>query len=267
MSKNIFLYNKITSQNTLDVNQLTVDQKLTLSGATPFSLLETDANSDVVTFNNGPANYVLEIDPTDLKPSWTNALTIDSVTLNSMHINSTSQADILCIGDNANTLARLPVGPNGYVVCSDTSTFGLNYKSVSSLLNLSDGSVFSDNSGNIYSEKSSFGVSGATTFSSSTNLFTLNSNVVNARNYKVTVSWNNLINNGGSNTYTLSITGQSSITYVTSVASSQENISTAFTANFSGSSSFQLIGGHSGGSAGANGTSNKVTIIVQPLGN
>ena len=259
--KNIFLFNKISAQNELNVNNLTVNQQLKLNGADLNELLITDSNSNVITFNNGSDRYLLEIDGTSHQPAWTNNILVDDITTNTMTINNT-QADVLVIGDGIGSVERLPKGLNNQVLCVDASTFGLNYKYIYQLLNLSVGTVFSDNSGNIYSDRTSYGVGGIATFTNSTVLFSFNKSVVNGRNYKATLSWNSLQAIGGNITYTVNITGQSATTYVTF---SQENIMIPFTANFTGTCTIQLVGARLPTSS--NGTVNKVNIVVEPLGN
>jgi hypothetical protein len=266
--KNIFLFNKISAQDNLDVNHLTVNQELTLKGATPNELLITNSSSDIVTFNNGPDRYLLEIDSTSHTPKWTNNILVDDITTNTMTINNTFIGDLLTIGDNIGSVDRLPNGLNNQVLCVDTSlAYPLKYKYVNQLLGLSNGVVFADGSQNLFTERATFNTSAIPiTFTTSAVLNQITSNVVNGRKYKVSASWNNLINSGGSNIYTLTITGQTNNTYVTTVSSSQENIMTAFTAGFTGTCGIQILGAHVGGSGGANGTASKVFIIIEPLG-
>lgn len=262
MSKNIYLYNKINAQDNFEVNQLTVNQKLHLTGSTANELLITDANSDVVNFTNGPDRYLLEIDSATHAPAWTNNISIDDITTNTMTINNTQQGDVLVIGDTQGSVDRLPLGLNNTVLAVDTSGgYPLKYKSIDSILNLSQGKLFVDNTGIIYTDQSSYGISGAVVFSSSTVLYSINKTVVNGRNYKASVSFNN-IQSSGNNTYTLNISDQTPLTYVTTSTSSQENIIFPFTASFNGSATIQLVGSHLPSGAG---TVNKVSIICEAI--
>ena len=79
--------------------------------------ISTDSNSDVVTFNNGPDRYLLEIDGTSHIPTWTNNILVDDITTNTMTINSTVIGDLLNIGDNVGSVERLPNGLNNQVLC------------------------------------------------------------------------------------------------------------------------------------------------------
>ena len=265
MSKNIFLYNRVAAQNDIEVNKLKVNEQLTLTGADPNELLITDSNSNIITFNNGPSRYILEIDPINLKPSWTNTITVDDITTNTMTINNTQQADVIVIGDTIGSIARLPKGLNNQVLVVDNGTFGLNYKYIKDIIGLSTaGKIFIDAFGNFFTEKSYFGTSGVVAFTNSTTLYQLPVSTIGGNKYTVTVSFNNT-QPTGNNTYSLAIDGQGTVlTYVTSSTSSQENISWSWVSGINGTTNIQLIGAHLPNTS--NGTVNKVHIIVQPLG-
>lgn len=264
MSKNIFLFNQISKQNDFEVNNLTVNQDLKLTGAESDCLLSTDANSNVVTFNNGPSRYLLEIDPLTLKPKWTNNILVDDITVNEMTINNTQQADLLVIGDGLGSVERLPRGPNNYVLCSDNLTFGLNYKSIYQLLNLQAGNLFADNSGIIYSEKPTTYTLFSSTFSTSTPILNVQHNVVINRKYKITC---NFINTqlSGQNFYNLSVSSIGILkNYFTTTLQSSETLISFYTAINTGTDFISLTGTHNPTSEV--GTATRISLIVEPLG-
>jgi len=112
--KNIYNYDVISGQNNLNVNTLTINQDLTLTGAPINSLLITDPNSNVIAFTNGPANYILAIDPLLIKPSWTNDIIVDRVQTNSMKIFGTQEGDILQVSNG--DIARVAIGTTGQIL-------------------------------------------------------------------------------------------------------------------------------------------------------
>jgi hypothetical protein len=265
MSKNIFLFNKIGAQNQMEVNDLTVNQDLKLNGADTDCLLKTDSNSNVVTFKNGPARYLIEVDGTTLKPEWTNNIKVDDITTNTMTINNTTQGDILVIGDGIGSVERLVRGPNNYILCSDDNTFGLNYKSIYQLLNLQPGNLFADTNGFIYSEKPYTAQQPATT-SFFTNEYIKIDNVplVAGRKYKITYNFVNL-QGSGQNLYTVNVSTIGNIkSYVTTALQSCENVIHYFTSNVSSVVTISLIASHN--PVNENGVITNIIFIMEPLG-
>ena len=162
--KNIYNYDIVPEQNNLTVNTLTVNQKLTLNGATPNSLLSTDNTGSIIPFLSGPDNYLLSVDPSSNNPAWTNNIIIDRVQTNTFKIFGTSEGDILQVSNG--DIARIPIGTTGQLLAvGDTNnvqwqdlilpdplsiqdlTITTNLK-----LGLGFGSLFVDGSNNVYSE-------------------------------------------------------------------------------------------------------------------
>jgi len=285
MSKNIYSESGYTSNQNIQANEITTNEittgGITIPGSNKGDILIIGDSNSVEGLQLGTTNDILVSNPSSNGlPGYTNAININTVTCNDIKINNVETGDLL-LGVTSNYLERLPIGVSGNILTSDgTNPFwqeiilpdpltiqDLVLTNSLKLSYLNKGFILSDSSGNIYTENALYSTSSSPiTFTSSTGLYNIYPNVTTNRNYKVSVSWNNLINSGGSNTYTLNITGQTPITYVTSVASSQENISTAFLASSTGGITIQLVGAHTGGSGGANGTANKIFIICEPLG-
>jgi hypothetical protein len=268
MSKNIFLFNKIGATNQLEVNDLTVNQDLKLNGADTDCLLKTDSNSNVVTFTNGPARYLIEVDGTTLKPEWTNSIRVDEIETNLIKINNTQQADILVIGDNLGNVERLAKGPNNYVLCCDDfNTFGLNYKSVYQLLNLQAGQVFSDNIGFIYNEKTYTNLQPAeNTFTTNSLLKSDNVPVVVGRKYKITYNFISTQASGsGTNVFDVYVQFIGLVkSYATPIQQNCETIIHVFTSPTSGLINIALTGGHTPTSA--LGKAGNIMFLCEPLG-
>lgn len=276
MSKNIFLYNKpSTSQNDLQVNNLTVNQQLKLNGADPNELLITDADSNVVTFNNGPDRYLLEIDAATHTPKWTNNISIDAVTTNELRINNLQTGDLLVANEGPSVdgyLERLPIGFNDTVLSTNTiSGFPLQYRYIPDILNLPTGPIFSlaGSSNQFYVHRNHYDISpNPVTFQGSTVLFqTVYNNAFQSANYKITITFINLINGGGTNIYSLVIPGIGTLlTYTTTQVDGFEVIVQPYNQPFNGAVTIQLVGAHVGGAGDSSGTVNQQTILVEPLG-
>lgn len=238
---------------------------LTFKGATKGQILIIgDTNGNVDGLDLGTTNDVLVANPSNNGlPGYTNALSINTLTANDIKINGLINGDLL-IGVTNDFVDRLPIGPNGYLLSSN----GTDPIWSPLTLPFTNGALFVDGGGTVYSERPSYAISAIpVTFTTSTTIFSLNTNVVGSRNYKVSVSWNNLITSGGQNTYSLSISSFGTVlSFVTSNTSSQENIIFPFQSSGTGSITISLIGAHTGGSGTPNGTANKVVITLEPLG-
>ena len=281
MAKNIYSITGYSStQQGIFTNVETSSLKID-GGSKGDILMIGDSNGNVDGLTLATTNDVLVANPSGNNlPGYTNALNVNTVSCNDLKINGLLNGDLI-VGKTNDYVDRLPIGGSGKVLTSDGSTpfwqdiilpdpltlqdivltnsLKLNY--------LTNGVLFTDNTGLIVKDRPTYGTSTIpVTFTGSTVIYSINANIILNRNYKVTLSWNNLISSGGNNTYTLTITGQTPITYVTFDSSSQENMSTAFLSGFSGVCTISLTGAHSGGSGGANGTANKVFIICEPLG-
>lgn len=231
----------------MEVNDLTVNQDLKLNGADTDCLLKTDSNSNVVTFNNGPARYLIEVDGTTLKPEWTNNIKVDEIETNTIKINNTAQADILVIGDNLGNVERLVRGPNNYILCSDDNTFGLNYKSIYDLINIPTGQVFTDVNGRFFSEKAftdQYIPGTSITGNALTNLRIINAPIIAGRKYKLT--YNFLTQQpDGETIYFANITGIGQVkTFNNTSLKSIDTMIHFFTAPSSGSFQFTLSAIH-----------------------
>lgn len=268
MSKNIFLFNKIGAQNQMEVNDLQVNQQLKLTGADPDCLLKTDSNSNVVTFTNGPARYLIEVDGTSLKPEWTNSIKVDEIETNTIKINNTTQADILVIGDNLGNVERLVRGPNNYILCSDDNTFGLNYKSIYDLISLPTGQVFADQNGRFFTDRFFADQQIATTTITGTGLTILKQNnvpLVAGRNYKLTYNYQ-LQQPDGQTVFIAEISGIGQVkSYTNSSLSGIDTIVHYFTANNTGLIQIRLQGIHVP-STNSYCFCGNIVFIVEPLG-
>lgn len=269
--KNIFLYDKINAQNEQSINNLTVNQSLTLTGANQNELLIIGANSNVQTFNNGPARSILEIDAATNRPAWTNNISIDFLTTNDVRINGLQRGDLLVSNDNTGLLDRLPRGPQGNVLVSDDNNpQGLNYATIPQILNLPKGNVFCDATGNLFTDFPATGVNNnvQSLGLTETGLLTVLKVFFPNRLYKISASWNNAINGNSSNLYTLDVNGYRE-SFLCQARSSRENMTILFSSQFLIDGFAQLIGSRNPNTPAdintSSGAAGNITLIVECL--
>jgi len=224
--KNIFNYDTIPSQSSMTVNNLTVGNSLTLSGAQPNELLITDTGGLVTEFTNGPANYILEIGPTSLSPKWTNLIQPDHVQVNTIGINGTSAGDIFQVDPSGSgNFARVPIGTTGQLLkVGSGNTIGWGPLVVPDPMTINDlivqtsiklgagmglGKLFVDGNNNVYGERDqylnnyniiSYSTSQTVLFTNVTSPF----NTIAGHNYLLSVNFENG-NNYGTNYSTIQV--------------------------------------------------------------
>lgn len=265
MSKNIYNESGFSSNQNIETSQIVTDTIQTNEIIIPNShkgdiLFIGDSNTvEGLLIGNQDDVLCSDKDNTGL-PIYKNDLNLNTVTCNDIKINGLQTGDLI-VGITNNFVDRLAIGPSGYILTSNGSQVQWNPIS----LPFNNAMLFVNGSGLIYGERASYGLSPAPiTFTTSTTIFSLNVTTVNTRNYKVSISFNNIISGGGQNSYSLNISGIGTfLTYVTANTSSQENIILPFNANATGNISISLIGAHTGP---GNGTSFKVYILCEPLG-
>lgn len=263
--KNIYLTSIINSQDKLTVNDLTVNQSLTLTGANPNNFLITDNDSKIQTFPNGNDRYLIEIDSATHIPSWTNNISIDEITTNTIKINSTTKGDILVIGDHLNNVDQLARGLNNQCLISDNGTLGLRWEYVSNLLNVSNGILFGNNSNQLYSESPfTYYIASSTSFTTTVPIVNITINVISGRRYKLTFNYVHTQGSGQS-FYTLNVASIGNLkTYSTDALQSCESIITWYTATGTGSENISLTAGHNPNNA--IGVVSQIHFLAEPLG-
>lgn len=264
--KNIYWNSSQNDNQNITTTDLTTDTLTTSglkfkNGTKGQILIIGDTSGNVDGLDLGTTDDVLVANPSNNGlPGYTNSLSINTLTANDIKINNLVNGDLI-VGVTNDFVDRLPLGPSGYILTSNGSD--PIWSPIS--LPFNNAMLFVNGSGLIYGERASYGLSPAPiTFTTSTTIYSLNVTTVNTRNYKVSISFNNIISGGGQNSYSLNISGIGTfLTYVTANTSSQENIILPFNANATGNISISLIGAHTGP---GNGTAFKVYIICEPLG-
>lgn len=208
MSKTIFNKEVVSNQSNQTIDNLTVNDSLTLNGAPPNQLLITETGGKVAVFPNGPSNYVLIIDSLTMSPAWTNDVILQNVTTNTITIPGTTTGDLLVTDDTSGTIDRLPIGTPGQVLSVGDvgrpewqdiilpNPLTLNNLIITTNLKLYGGAgcVFVDGSSNVYTERNQvyndFGVRNYSTTQGTISVY-LSWNTIAGRKYKLSVNFSN----------------------------------------------------------------------------
>lgn len=191
--KNIYNYRINPAQNIQTINELTINNKLTLSGATYGSLLTINQTSNVIDLIPGPSHYVLEIDALTHTPKYTNNINVDEIQTNTCRINGTIKGDMLQIGTN-NELLRLPIGNTNNLLRVNNAADGVEWDNdinINSLtLNLNNGNIYSEN-GLIKSKQTQYTLNNIYNNMQTllyAPIFYFNTNMIAGYNYKISIS-------------------------------------------------------------------------------